>query len=205
MNEVFGTRFSSVSSLHSYGGEAYDEVKASNPNQNDGEFSADDKNSTSNTSAKIYWVYLRAGAGIILLPILILSNILCQVVYTGSDYWLSQWTNYHQNLDIQSDDGNYTFEKSWMITEDRNTNIIIYTSLVVVLFIFCIARTVTFFTTCMRASVNLHNRLLKAVIRAPVSFFDKYPIGMILNRVSRDLGKGSKLFQKILFLLIICF
>ncbi|CAG2116079.1 unnamed protein product [Medioppia subpectinata] len=37
----------------------------------------------------------------------------------------------------------------------------------------------------MRSSVTLHNRLLESVIRAPIAFFDKYPIGMILNRVSR--------------------
>src|SRR6185437_32577 len=33
-----------------------------------------------------------------------------------------------------------------------------------------------------------HNRLFASVIRAPISFFDTNPIGILLNRISRDLG-----------------
>ena len=188
--EMFGSRLSNVSSLHSYGEETYDELKPTDPDfqEDDHDYNDNATNKAGKTSTKIYWVYLRSGAGIIMLPILLVSNMVTQVVFTGSDYWLSQWTNYHENRVLNQINPNYTLERSWMISDDQNTNIIIYSCLVVVLFVFCIVRTVTFFTTCMRASVKLHNRLLKAVIRAPIAFFDKYPIGMILNRVSRDLG-----------------
>src|SRR5699024_6402511 len=51
-----------------------------------------------------------------------------------------------------------------------------------------VLRTVSFFVTCIRASVNLHNIVFRSLIQAPIGFFDKTPIGIIMNRVSRDLG-----------------
>ncbi|KAK4337197.1 hypothetical protein RND71_043296 [Anisodus tanguticus] len=41
---------------------------------------------------------------------------------------------------------------------------------------------------CMRSSVKLHDRLFKSVVCAPMSFFDNNPIGVLLNRCSRDMG-----------------
>ena len=38
------------------------------------------------------------------------------------------------------------------------------------------------------SSKNLHHSMLKAVLRAPVLFFDTNPAGRILNRFSRDIG-----------------
>ena len=184
---IRGSRLSDVSSLHSYGEDYFDDIRSADADTKmDLEYV--DKSNTGEAKAKIYWVYLRSGAGIIMLPCLVIFTLLAQAIFTGSDYWLSEWTTYHENKHLNEVDGNYTFQVSWMISEDQNTNIIIYSILVIVLFFFCIIRTVTFFTTCMHASVKLHNRLLSSVIRAPIAFFDKYPIGMVLNRVSRDLG-----------------
>lgn len=188
---MLGSRLSDVSSLHSYGEDYFDDIRpAEGDSKMDMEYS--DKSNSGEAKAKIYWIYLKSGAGIILLPSLVLFTLLAQAIFTGSDYWLSEWTSYYENIHLQEKNGNHTFEKSWMISEEQNTNIIIYSVLVIVLFFFCIIRTVTFFTTCMRASVRLHNRLLSSVIRAPIAFFDKYPIGMVLNRVSRDLGIDHK-------------
>lgn len=144
--------------------------------------------SDAKTSAKVYWIYLKSGAGLILLSTLIISNIITQTLFTGSDYWLSQWTHYHQNMDIKKMNQNFTFNKSPLIDSNENNNLIIYSSLVSCLFLFSLLRTSSFFTICMRASVNLHNRLFESLIKAKISFFDKTPIGIILNRFSRDLG-----------------
>lgn len=51
-----------------------------------------------------------------------------------------------------------------------------------------IVRTVSYFVICMRSSVNLHNRVFSSLIQAPIVFFNRTPVGIIMNRVSRDLG-----------------
>lgn len=45
-----------------------------------------------------------------------------------------------------------------------------------------------FYYTLLRASEKLHNKMVKAVITAPVLFFDTNPAGRILNRFSKDIG-----------------
>jgi len=43
----------------------------------------------------------------------------------------------------------------------------------------------------MRASSRLHDWLLSAVLRAPVSFFDLTPRGRVVNRFSRDMDEST--------------
>lgn len=40
----------------------------------------------------------------------------------------------------------------------------------------------------MHSSIRLHDRLFRKVVAAPISFFETNPIGVLLNRVSRDTG-----------------
>lgn len=67
-------------------------------------------------------------------------------------------------------------------------DIVIYSSLIAVLFVCAILRSVTFFAICMRASIRLHNRIFVRLLRAPIAFFDSNPAGRILNRFAKDLG-----------------
>lgn len=64
----------------------------------------------------------------------------------------------------------------------------IYAGLILALFVAVLFRTTTFFSACMRASITMHDRLFKSVMDAPISFFDFNPIGILLNRISRDMG-----------------
>lgn len=149
--------------------------------------SAGDSSGSSN-KLKIYWKYITAGSGVIMFLFFALNNILTEFIFTGTDYWLSAWTDYQEKHFIESTDPNYTFFMNPLISREEHINIITYSGLVVGGFVLSIIRTVTYFVICMNASVNLHNRIFSSLIQAPIVFFDKTPIGIIMNRVSRDLG-----------------
>lgn len=56
------------------------------------------------------------------------------------------------------------------------------------LFYFSVHRSFAFFKMCLRASVNLHDRLFCRITRASIGFFQCIPSGRILNRFARDIG-----------------
>ena len=126
--------------------------------------------------ARVYWVYVKSGAGCLLLLLLIASNITTQLLFNGSDYFLSLWTDKVSGV--------------VNVLDPLSTHqcIYIFSGLVAALFVFSLVRTTTFFSICMASSITLHNSLFECLIRAPVTFFDANPIGVLLNRFSRDMG-----------------
>ena len=51
----------------------------------------DESKSSGNISLGLYWKYIRAGSNCCSLSTLVLTNILTQIFFTGSDYWLQFW------------------------------------------------------------------------------------------------------------------
>jgi len=129
-------------------------------------------------SLSIYWKYLHTGGGYISLIFLVLFFLGAQVFYSGSDYWLNIWTNAEQMHNSSSN------SSSWEDELDTNTGIYVYSILISCLFLFSIARGIHFFIICMISSVKLHDQMFQALIRAPLSFFDSNPVGMIILIVS---------------------
>ncbi|XP_042894914.1 ATP-binding cassette sub-family C member 4-like isoform X1 [Parasteatoda tepidariorum] len=180
---------------------------------------------------KVYKEYIKSGAGCCMRIILLLAYIITQVIFNGSDFWLTAWTNSEQrrynikdcwgnttksalnetrlyndtyglfdpeyfryNIANVSDDCfkvtmNYLKDEEDASAEVRTSfNLSVYAGLVLLVFLLSLFRTTGFFHMCMKASVNLHNKMFRCVLRSPVSFFDSNPVGNILNRCSRDLG-----------------
>ncbi len=48
-------------------------------------------------------------------------------------------------------------------------------------------RNIEFFNMCIRSTLNIHDTMFWKVLRAPTSFFDKSPVGIILTRFTNDL------------------
>ena len=49
-------------------------------------------------------------------------------------------------------------------------------------------RNFEFFEMCLQSSYNLHNMLFWNILRAPMSFFEIQPIGVVLTKFTKDLG-----------------
>lgn len=137
--------------------------------------------------SSIYWHYIKACSAPILVALVGLSNLGTQVLFNGSDFWLSLWTDTEQRK--AANGGSTDYEPVTLTdTLTMNQNALVYTILITSLFCLTLVRTTCFFISCMRASITLHNRLFRSVIKAPIKFFDYNPIGILLNRVSRDMG-----------------
>uniref|UniRef100_T1JTT6 Uncharacterized protein n=1 Tax=Tetranychus urticae TaxID=32264 RepID=T1JTT6_TETUR len=141
----------------------------------------------------VYWAYIKAGANSILIITCVILNFASQILFNGTDLWLSKWTN---ELKLDKTDGtiNEYSNNTNQTTTDSNQNIdisfnsIIYSVFIVSLLITTFARSMIFFYMCNRSSINLHNSIFFRVLRSPMALFESQPIGRILNRFSRDLG-----------------
>ena len=75
-------------------------------------------------------------------------------------------------------------------------NLYIYGSLVLVSFTFLVFRACGFYLVSLRCSERLHNKMVAAVLQAPVFFFDSNPIGRIMNHFSKDIGCMDEVLPK---------
>ncbi len=77
---------------------------------------------------KIYYVYFRAGAGLLMFLTFFSSNLLTQVLFTGSDYWLSAWTDYLEQRHIAEANNQPAdfVPQNPLISQDDDQNYMIY-------------------------------------------------------------------------------
>lgn len=67
-------------------------------------------------------------------------------------------------------------------------NLTIYGCLVSAAFMFAIFLSFGFLLASLKCSERLHDKIVVAVLQAPVLFFDSNPVGRIMNRFSKDIG-----------------
>lgn len=151
---------------------------------------------TGSIGASLYWKYMRAGAGVFLLPVVIGMFFLSQFLFTATDWWLSEWTD-RRKYDALMSHLNLTSEEAQDLKAPGHDFArklsegqleAVYAVLVAAGFVACIIRTACFFIMCLRSSIRLHGRLFSSIMRARCQFFDTNPIGALLNRISRDMG-----------------
>uniref|UniRef100_A0A8B9T0S2 ATP binding cassette subfamily C member 8 n=1 Tax=Anas platyrhynchos TaxID=8839 RepID=A0A8B9T0S2_ANAPL len=128
----------------------------------------DNLSSVLHQRAKMPWracgKYLSA-AGILLLPLLVLSQLLKHTVMVAIDYCLAQWT---------SDIFNHSpYSK-------------IFSILCCLGIVLCLVTSIAVEWTGLKVTKKLHSSLLNKIILAPMRFFETTPLGSILNRFSAD-------------------
>ncbi|XP_057310387.1 ATP-binding cassette sub-family C member 4-like [Hydractinia symbiolongicarpus] len=131
--------------------------------------------------AKLYLEYFIQGVGWISTLALLLSLVASQVMLTFTDYYLAEWASGEEQRN-----GNVTITAKFYVNSDPDINVYVLASLVVACFLINFFRTTYFYATLVKCSRELHNLMFKAVLKAPIYFFDTNPVGQILNRFSRD-------------------
>nr|XP_045001464.1 ATP-binding cassette sub-family C member 4 [Jaculus jaculus] len=144
---------------------------------------SEESRSEGKVGLKAYKNYFTAGASWFTIIFLFLLNMAAQVFYVLQDWWLSYWANKQSALNVTVNGaGNITK------TLDLNWYLGIYAGLTVATVLFGIARSLLVFYVLVNASQTLHNKMFESILKAPVLFFDRNPIGRILNRFSKDIG-----------------
>ncbi|XP_071598004.1 ATP-binding cassette sub-family C member 4 isoform X2 [Heliangelus exortis] len=134
---------------------------------------------------KVYRKYFTAGTNYFVIFILILFNVLAQVAYVLQDWWLSYWANHQEKLNVTTNGNNGANETEHL---DLNFYLGIYAGLTVATILFGIIRSLLMFQVLVNSGQTLHNKMFQSILKAPVLFFDRNPIGRILNRFSKDIG-----------------
>ncbi|XP_078513731.1 ATP-binding cassette sub-family C member 4 [Lissotriton helveticus] len=134
---------------------------------------------------KLYKKYFKAGASHLMIVILLLLNVLAQVFYVLDDWWLSYWANEQEKLNETTSD-NSTGEAPPQL--DLSMYLGVYAGFTSSTVLAGVLRSVLVFQVLVSAGQTLHNQMFQSILRAPVLFFDRNPIGRILNRFSKDIG-----------------
>ncbi|XP_061290381.1 ATP-binding cassette sub-family C member 4-like [Bos javanicus] len=153
---------------------------------------------------KTYENYFTAHSDWSIIIFLILVNIAAQVAYVLQDWWLAFWANVQSGLHF----GTYVKEAEDVMFV-LNWYLGVYSGLTVSTILFGITRSLLIFYVLVNSSQTLHDKMLESILRAPVLFFNRNPIGRILNRFSKDIGHMDDLLPQIfqdfiqIFLLVI--
>lgn len=134
---------------------------------------------------KVFWLYFRAGASVTILIAIVVFLIFSQLVTSGSDYFVTFWTN-QEFLRLLGEPTVFT-------TVD---GLYIYGCLILAVVAVTLSRGFIFFAVCMRASKKLHDKSFLSLLHSPMRFFDTNPSGRLLNRFSKDMGAVDELLPK---------
>ncbi|KAI9208081.1 P-loop containing nucleoside triphosphate hydrolase protein, partial [Polychytrium aggregatum] len=121
-------------------------------------------------STQVYVDYFRTGGGVSWTVVCIVLVVLAQVCSLMTDWWLSRWS-------------------SETFTDQRNPqNLYIYVGLAGCVLVLALSRALLFYWICLNASRGLFKKMLNAVLRAPMTFFQNNPHGRIMNRFAKDIN-----------------
>uniref|UniRef100_A0A8C3B4E1 ATP-binding cassette, sub-family C (CFTR/MRP), member 8 n=1 Tax=Cyclopterus lumpus TaxID=8103 RepID=A0A8C3B4E1_CYCLU len=146
--------------------------------------SDDDDDLSVRQRATIPWrscgIYL-SSAGVLLLTLLLLSQLLKHSLMVAIDYWLAHWTSNVITAKIAATARNSTVVQgfhSWYLS--------VFSVLCCLGIVLCLATSVAVEWTGLKVAKELHHDLLNKIILAPMRLFETTPLGSILNRFSTD-------------------
>lgn len=132
-----------------------------------------EERNTGSVKLSVYLKYIRAGGGFIFFSFIFLAYMLSTGTSLMTSVWVAMWT-----ADAPSDYSNGKSETFYIVG---------YLLLSILLGIMNFIRSYALASFGVRSSFVLHGKVLRSVLKAPMSFFDTTPTGRILSRFSKDL------------------
>ncbi|XP_023239894.1 multidrug resistance-associated protein 4-like, partial [Centruroides sculpturatus] len=144
----------------------------------------------------VYKEYLNAGSSFLFRILLLLMLVVAQSITNGSDYWLIKWlynkriytknVNNVENLKFNSTIFNNSEDQGLYYSDKYN--VYVYFGLICVVLFTMILSGLLLYNFFIAASLKLHKNMFQCIIRTPISFLDKIPVGNVLNRFSKDVN-----------------
>ncbi|CAG9854733.1 unnamed protein product [Phyllotreta striolata] len=151
-------------------------------------------------AGRVYLNYAKAGGNKITGIVIASAFIICQVLDSLSEYFVTFWVNIQQtnnqnNYSNNTEESNATSQtenpfEDWLFTPIfiGDLTALYYALLIVILVILILSRSLAFYKWCLDASTKLHNQMFVNIVNSPMRFFNTNPSGRILNRFSKDIG-----------------
>lgn len=130
-----------------------------------------EERATGGVSSTIYITYAKAIGGILMTGSILAFFVLDSGSKIAADYWLSIWSAAAEKVPPPHTMRYY---------------LLIYALIALSNSFAILIRSFLLITGALRAAVTIHENMLHAVMRSPVSWFDQVPLGRILNRFSKD-------------------
>ncbi|GIQ80733.1 hypothetical protein KIPB_001572, partial [Kipferlia bialata] len=134
----------------------------------DGTLGVAEASETGSVDPALYWKYLLSGGTKQTLITMVVVTLIGNSFSAVSDLFLGYWA---------SDAGQL---------RSTHTMIALYVVVVLLAVAFSFVTQVVLVRFFVKASAEVHMRLMKRILQAPMSFFDTTPLGRILNRFSKD-------------------
>ena len=162
----------------------------------------------------VYKEYFRSGGNYFKLAMLVLGFLVSQGVTSGTDYWISYWTNLETARTTMAN-GSYELNRQYsymfndtflssMFPLDKygllttDSAIYVYAFCIVSVILAVVGRNIFFMAVCSTASSELHNSMFSNTLQSMMSFFHRNPAGRILNRFSKDVGAMDETLPRVM-------
>lgn len=85
------------------------------------------------------------------------------------------------------------------IDEERHKFMYAYAIIMLLVLYLVFQRAISFFCMCLKASRNIHDKLFRGIIRAPMHFFNSNSSGRVMNRFSKDISNIDTMLPNALY------
>ncbi|KAI8891188.1 P-loop containing nucleoside triphosphate hydrolase protein, partial [Backusella circina FSU 941] len=152
----------------------------------------DEKREKGTVQFKHYVLYFKMARGLIFAILLFLSMFATRGLEVFSSSWIARWTRSYDTSDSEAN--NYSLVKAQFdihLTESVDQTryyVNIFLLINTICIIIATTRYFILYWGTLKASMTFYEDLLYHVFRAPLRFFDKTPVGRIVNRFSKDIS-----------------